>query len=463
MTRMPFILVTLLLGLAVFAVACGPVAQPEGQAAAPTPQLATSVEVVAVQTGPIAQVLTYAGDLQARDNVSIVPGATGRIESVLVAAGDEVKAGAPLAIIKHDTYETQVQQAEAALTTANLNLAKMKEGSRPEQITAAQTAVDLAKANVNDVATVSDDERTQAASALASTQANLSKAQAEYDKIAWAGDVGQTSQAVTLEQATIAYQTALANYNLATHPSDSQLAPLMAQLAQAELNLALTRQPYREVDFQMAQANIKQADAALKLAQLQLDEATIKAPFDGTVAELYISEGTTVNPQTPIALFISNNLEVEVNVEENRIAQLAKNQNASLRVAAYPDQDFPAVVTSIAAIADPDTHTFAVKVTPVDQARLLRSGMYANVSILVSEKQNAVLVPRAAVTMVNNQSTVYVVTDNKVEQRPVTTGLTNNDNIEVLSGLQPGETVVTSGQSNLTDGASVEVVKGPGT
>lgn len=463
MKRLQFIPFALLFGLALLVVACSPVAQPKAQAAPPEQQPATPVEVATTQTGPIAQVLTYAGDLQARDNVSVVPGATGRIESVLVAAGDEVKAGTPLAIIKHDTYEAQVQQAEAALTLANLNLAKMKAGSRPEQLTAAQAAVDLAKANVNDVATVSDDERTQAASALASAQTNLSKAQADYDKIAWAGDVGQTPQAVALEQATIAYQTALANYNLATHPGDSQLAPLMAQLAQAELNLALTKQPYREVDFQVAQANIKQAEAALKLAQLQLDEATVKAPFDGTVAELYVSEGSTVSPQTPIALFVSKNLEVEVKVEENRIAQLVKNQNASLRVVAYPDQDFPAVVTSIAAVADPNTHTFTVKVTPVDKDGLLRSGMYANVSILVKEKQDAVLAPRAAVTTVNNQPTVYVVKDNKVEQRPVSTGLSNNDNVEILSGLQPGETVVISGQTNLIDGAPVEVVKGSST
>jgi RND family efflux transporter MFP subunit len=161
-----------------------------------------------------------------------------------------------------------------------------------------------------------------------------------------------------------------------------------------------------------------------------------------------------------VALFISKEVEVVINVEESRIGQITKDQNAALRVAAYPGQDFPAVVTNIAPVADKDTHTFVVKVTPLDEKGLLRSGMYADLSILAQEKKGALLAPRAAVTEVNGKETVYVVKGDTVEQRTVTIGLTDSDHIEILSGATQGDKVVIAGQADLTDGAKVEIISG---
>ena len=462
MKKPVFVSLVLLLLAAWLITGCSQAESSEAQAA-PLPQEepATPVEVATAQTGDITLVYSYAGNLEARDSVSIMPGASGRVTALLAEVGDEVKKDEPIAIVDQGSYLARLRQAEAGLATAKLNIQKMEIGPRPEELAAAQAAVQLARASVDDVATIDDDERTRAASQLASAQAMVRQAQAEYDKIGWAGDVGQTPQAVTLEQATVAYETALANYNLATNPSDSQLAPLMAQLTQAELALALTLQPFRPVDFAIAETAVEQAEAAVELARLQLDDTTIKAPFDGLVAELYISEGGTVGPQSPVALFVTNEIEVVIDVEENRIGQVYEDQYAALRVAAFPGRDFPAVVNSVAPVADTDTHTFAVKITPIDEEGLLRSGMYADVSLLANEKQSTLLVPRAAIVLYNNQETVYVVNDNNtVEQRAITTGLINGEYAEIIEGLEPGDTVVIAGQSNLVDGAPVEIVSG---
>ncbi len=452
----------LLLGLTLVLTGCGPAEEPsQAQAASPEQEeteATTSVEVATVETGDIALIYSYAGNLRSKDEVSLMPAAGGRIESVLVEVGDEVKVEDPIATIERDRYIEQVRQAQAALTTAKLNLSKMELGSRPEEIAAAQAAVQLARAALNDVSSIDDNERTTAAANLAQAEAALRQAQTNYDKVAWAGDVGQTPQALALEQATIAYENALAAYNLQTNPSDSQLAPLMAQLTQAELQLALTRQPFRQIDYEIAKAGIEQAESALAIANLQLDETTVKAPFDGMIAELYITEGSTVGPQSPIALQVSKEIEVAIEVEESRIGQIEKGQNASLQVAAYPGQEFPAVVTSVAPVADQDTRTFTVKVTPIDEEGRLRSGMYANALLLIDEMQDTLLVPRDAVTTIDGQDTVYVIDGNRAEQRPVTTGLSNDGQIEIVSGLEAGESVVTAGQSNLIDGAKVEVV-----
>jgi multidrug efflux pump subunit AcrA (membrane-fusion protein) len=461
MKKFSMIMPVLLLGSALLISACGSTAEePIAQAASSQEkeEVGSPVEVATVETGDIALIFSYAGNLQSKDEVSLIPAAAGRIESVLVEVGDEVKVGDPIATIERDRYIEQVRQAQAGLTTAKLNLAKMELGSRPEEIAAAQAAVQLARAALNDVATIDDDERTTAAAALAQAETALRQAQDAYDKIAWAGNVGQTPQALALEQATIAYENALAAYNKQTNPGDSILAPLMAQLTQAELTLVLTKQPFREIDFEIARVGVEQAESALALANLQLDDTTIEAPFDGIIAEVYISEGSTVGPQGPVALQVSKEVEVSIEVEESRVAQVSQGQNASLQIAAYPGREFPAAVTSVAPVADKDTRTFTVKITPVADAGLLRSGMYANALLLIDEKQDTLLVPRDAVTTVNDQTAVYVVDGGRAEQRTVTTGLSNDGQIEITSGLQAGETIVTAGQPNLTDDAKVEIV-----
>lgn len=449
----------LLLGISLLITGCGTSSE-SAQAAEvePTPEPITPVEVAEVETGDIAQVFNYTGNLEAKDELKVMPGAAGRVEDVLVEVGDYVNAGDPIATLERDIYVLQLRQAQAALTNAKLQLAKMEMGARPEEIAVAEAAVQLARAALDDIATVSDNERTTAAAGLANAQTALRMAQYEYDKIAWAGNVGQMPQALALQQATTAYETALAGYNLQTTPGDAQLAPLMAQVVQAELALTLAKQPFREIDFEMARVGIEQAEAAVEMANLQLDEATIEAPFDGIIAELYITEGSSVGPAAPVVLEISDVVEMPVGIEESRIGQIEQGQSAALRVDAYPDQDFPAVVSSISPIADKSSHTFKVTITPVDEDRQLRSGMFANLGILVDEKQNTLLVPVDAITEDNGQPAVYVVKSNIAQLRSVEIGLSNDGFVEILSGVEEGEMVVTAGQGSLTDGAKVETV-----
>ncbi len=433
------------------------------QADEPTPTVESfvSVEVAEVETGDISQFFNYAGDLQPQKQVNIVPEVGGKIVELNVDIGDSVAKGDLIARLEQESYLIAIEQAEASVASAQAGLDRLEAGSRPGEIAAAQALVQSAKAQLNEILTIDDDERIQASTSLANARAELKRAQEAYDKIAWAGDIGTRQEAVDLEQATIAYETALANYNIGVTPRDSAVAPLMENLARAELSLELVLTPYRDFDFAAAEAAIAQAEAGLKLAKFNMTKTDITAPFAGVISELSVEEGSIVSGQAPISTLISEEVEVLVNAEESRVGLISKGQSAKLNVQAYPGTDFPGVVTSIDPVGDSSSRTFPVTIVPVDEEGVLKSGMYADLSILSEERNDVPLVPQAAIVTLNSQPTVYVVLDDEtVEQRDVTTGLENNDQVEILEGVEPGEIVVVAGQPNLADGVKVEVVSG---
>ncbi|MCB9104739.1 MAG: efflux RND transporter periplasmic adaptor subunit [Anaerolineales bacterium] len=423
----------------------------------------TAVEVATTETGDISLIFNYSGNLQSTADIDVQPKVSGEVVEILVNVGDEVQAGDPLARIDDELLRLDLKNAEVALKKAQLDLVKMEAGARDEEIAAARASVDLARSALADVANIDDNERTTAVLNLSQAQAEVQRAQAEYDKIAWAGQVGTTPQAVQLEQATAAYEAALAEYNLKTNPSDSTLAPLEAELVQAQLNLALALQPFQEFDFELARTAIEQAETNLDRAELQIEYATIRAPFDGRIAGVEVELGSLVSASSAIVRLVSPTVEVSVPVEESRLGQLRVEQPASLNVAAYPGVDFPAIVSIVPPVADGTTHTFDITVLPQDERGLLRAGMYADVAIMADVKSNALLVPRAAVTLIDDRPVVYVVAvkDDRqiVERRDIITGLRDKDNVEILDGLTAGDTVVTLGHANLIDGADVSIIE----
>ncbi len=418
------------------------------------------VEIASVDSGNIATVLNYSGDLQPVKTLSLVSIVSGAVEEVKVEVGDTVRAGDPIMRVEDTTYKAQLKQAEAGLTVAQSNLAKMESGAREEQIEMARAGLAAANAQFDSVTTLTDDERTLASANFAQAEAALRLAQYEYDKIKWADQAGQTPQALRLQQATIAYETAKAAYDMQANPDESTLTQLRSAVKQAELNLQLTENPFTDNDFAIARAGVSQAEGVVALAQYQVDNVILRAPFDGIIAEVYSVIGSIASPQFPVVKLISSEMEVALEIPENDLPKLYEGQPAALQVAAYPNRDFPAYIDSIAPAADATSHTFTVKITVPDETGLLHAGMFADVAILLDEKANVILVPESAVTMIDGQSVVFVVSENgeSVSMRPVKIGISDETRVEIIDGLQNGETIVTVGLSNLSDGAAINVI-----
>src|SRR5207244_2294046 len=144
-----------------------------------------------------------------------------------------------------------------------------------------------------------------------------------------------------------------------------------------------------------------------------------------------------------------------VNVEEAQLGKVVEGQTVALQVPAYPGETFRGSVRAIAPTIDPKSRTASVRVAPVDPEARLRAGISARLTIVTGARQNALGGPREALLMGSDPSDAAVIAvgqDNRVQRLPIRVGLMNDRLVEVLSGVAEGQTIVTSGLSNLTDG-----------
>jgi multidrug efflux pump subunit AcrA (membrane-fusion protein) len=133
-------LIGAIVGSTVFAAGCGPVAVP-GAASSGSQVQALSVPAVAAQRGEIKQTLSFSGDVRAREQITVLPKASGRVQHVLVDVGSPVHAGDLLAELEQDSPEIQVLQARANLAAAQAKLATIQAGARPDDVAGAEEAV----------------------------------------------------------------------------------------------------------------------------------------------------------------------------------------------------------------------------------------------------------------------------------------------------------------------------------
>src|SRR3982750_2112395 len=136
-----------IVGSAVFAAGCGPLAVP-GTSSTASQVPALSVPAVAAQRGEIKQTLSFSGDVRAREQITVLPKASGRVQRVLVDIGSPVHAGDLLAELEQDSPEIQVLQARANLAAAQAKLATIQAGAKPDDVAAAQEALSQQQARL---------------------------------------------------------------------------------------------------------------------------------------------------------------------------------------------------------------------------------------------------------------------------------------------------------------------------
>ncbi len=404
-------------------------------------------DLATVRRGSLIATVNATGSIQPAQSSDLAFLTAGSVAEILVKQGDKVKAGQPLARLDTRELALQLAQANANLVLAESKLNQLQKGGSATAIAAAQANLTSAQAAYDKLLHPDPNEVQMAKSDLEKTKAALDQAQAAYDRVGGASNpnIGQLPQSLQLQQATLDYQKALSAYNAKFTPSEAQLKSAQAQIQAARDQLA--RLSPTSDDIVQAQANADAARAARDLAKQRLDEATLFAPFDGTITMLDLDPGAVVQPGKPVLTLANiDQLQIKLNIDETDIPRVALGQSVSLDLDAFPGKEIQGSVIDIApgasTVQGVVNYEVKIQLKPTDVA--IRPGMTANANIQVARKDNVLLVPVRAVRSSGGKLVVTILSGGRTKEVPVTLGLSNDQESEVLSGLNEGDQVVTT-------------------
>jgi len=201
--------------------------------------------------------------------------------------------------------------------------------------------------------------------------------------------------------------------------------------------------------------------AQVDLLKVRISRAVLRAPFDGRIGLREVSPGAIINPEVTISSIQKiDPLHLEFSVPERYQSMVTPGMTVSLRVAGH-DRTFSGTISAAAPRIDENTRSLKLRAIVPNVEETLLPGNFATVSLPLREYDNTILVPAAALEQSGNLAWVFVVDDTSVaKQRTVTVGTRQSDRIQILSGLNAGDRVVSRG-IGLTDGMRVRVASSP--
>lgn len=213
---------------------------------------------------------------------------------------------------------------------------------------------------------------------------------------------------------------------------------------------------------QLAQVKLQLENAKnnLKSAQIMEGDANIRASFPGIVNKRNVEPGAYVNPGTQLFDIVNvSTLKLQVNVDEKHIGNIKLGQQVKVTAQAIADQSWMGTITFIAPKADASLN-FPVEIEiKNNSANDLRAGMYGSAIFGSEAKQSVFSVPRNAFVGNISSNEIFVIKDGKAVLTKVASGKNFGDFIEIVSGLNNEDVVITSGQINIIDGSPVEIIK----
>jgi HlyD family secretion protein len=376
-------------------------------------------------------VLTATGYIVAHHKINVNSKVTGRVKWIGVEKGDHVKQGQVLVKLEDDEFRAQYEQARGAADSARAYLEELEHGSRPEEIAQAQHNLDEARATLADEKTTLERTRQLFDQGVVSRQA-LDDAIAKADS---------DQQRVNSLDKT---------YQLA------KLGPRAEEIARAK-------------------GALEQAEGQAGYAKSLLDATEIKAPVNGTILDRTAEKGELITAQfassaeggpqgSVVSLADLNDIQADLDIAQDDFAKLTPHQKASVSVDAFPDLHWDGVIAEVSPQANREKATIEVKVQILNPDSHLRPDMNTTVRFIADENQNTsatqqgvgAYVPTAAIRDADGNKYVLLAFDGKAMKREVKI-LSQRSGGALVSGLNGGESVITTAPENLKDGDKIKV------
>jgi membrane fusion protein (multidrug efflux system) len=361
-------------------------------------QKARAVKVEAAQVRDVRRQVDLVGTLAATEEVVVSAEVAGRVARLVHDLGDRVSAGTPLIELDPEKLQYRAEGQRATLDQARARYGASGEGELPP----------LERVPV-----------------VVSTAAQLADAKQQLDRAA----------------------------NLASRSLVSQSD---LELAQTRFNTAKAAHDQALASARQLRADIEAQSSSLRLAQRELRDAVIRAPFDGYVAERLVSPGQFVQPQAPVMRIVRlQPLKLTAEVPEKFAPWIETGREMAVKVDAFPQQVFSGRIVRIAPGVNLKSRAFAIEGEVPNPDGKLKPGTFARVQISTDHVDRAITIPVAAVQSRYGTNRVFVVKDGQLTGREVVLGDRLGDRVEVAQGLDAGTVIVSGDVEQLADAMKV--------
>lgn len=362
---------------------------------------AVDVPTMKVTLGAVDDFYEATGTVQARTTTQVSANVMGRITSIPFTEGDAVTRGQLIVRIDNSENKTRFDKATAGLTEARAALIEVDRSAE-----AAEAAVRTAEAN-RDLA-----EKTFGR--IRELHERGSATGQEFDE------------------------------------AQSRLRSAISEVERAKATVEAIRSKKKQIE-----ARIQQAQADIAATRVQSGYTKIESPVSGVIVKKFAEQGAVATPGQPILSIEDNSrYRLEAAVESSRSGGIRVGQRVNVVIDALQDPEMLGAVSEVLPSADPSSRTVTVKIDLPSNAGL-RSGLYGLARFPVASRQ-AISVPGTAVVNRGQLAGVYVVSGERTAVfRIITTGVTYDGRVEVLSGLSEGETIVAAETGKVSDGAKI--------
>jgi multidrug efflux pump subunit AcrA (membrane-fusion protein) len=380
-------------------------------------QGAVTVQAVAAQKGEISRVVSAEAVIFPIAQSAITPKINAPVKRFLITRGQKVRQGQLLAELENRDLSAAAMDSRGAYDQAQAAYDTSVGATFPEDIQKAELDAQTAK------------EALDAQQKLYSSREDLFKQGALPRK--------------DLDQAGVALAQARSQYNIAKKHLDS-------------LNAIGKQQALKSAGGQLASAKGK-----LMGAEAQLSYSEVRSPIDGYITDRPLYPGEMASTTTPLLTVMDlSQIIAKAHVPQGDAILLRKGDKASITLAGL-DKKIPGTVALVSPALDPNSTTVEIWVQAANRDLQLRPGMTAQLSIIAQTVPDALVVPASALINASGDGAQVMVIDSKsmVQSRDVKTGIQDGDEVQILSGLKPGEQVVSQGAYGLPNATKVKVEK----
>lgn len=391
-----------------FLTACGSSPPP------PSPPTVVAVQTTNVKRQTISDIITLGGTIYPLHQADISSKISAPVRRFYVQRGDRVRRGQLLAVLENKDLAATATATEGAFDQAQANYTTVTATTLPEQIQTAELNVQNA-------------------------EANLKAQQKLYDSNLWLFQQHALARKM-LDQAEVALTTAKSQY------------------LTAKKHLENLQNTGKSEQLNAAKGQLESARGQHLAATAQLNYSQLRSPIDGAVADRSVNPGGMATAGTPLITVMDvSHVVVRLHVPQPQAALLKRGDRATLHVPGLQN-GVPAKITIISPALDPSSTTVQIWVEAPNPNHDLQPGTSVEVSMIAEVLPKALVVPASSILIASNgtKSVMVVKSDSRVYRQNVTTGIEENGNMQIVSGLKNGEKIVASGAYGLPDKTKVK-------